>query len=91
MERALDSVEEKDGSLYKGIELIYQQFKKVMEKYKIKEIEAMGKPFDPSYHDAVMMVESEEYQDNVISEVMLKGYMYHSKVIRPSMVKVVKN
>ncbi|MDD4570713.1 MAG: nucleotide exchange factor GrpE [Tepidanaerobacteraceae bacterium] len=91
LERALDSMEEKDGSLYKGVELIYQQLKKVMEKYEIKEIEAMGKPFDPSYHDAVMMVESEEYQDNIISEVMLKGYMYHSKVIRPSMVKVVKN
>ena len=90
-ERALDSIEEKDDSFYKGIELIYQQLKEVMEKHNIKEIEALGKPFDPKYHDAVIVEENEEYEDNTVAEVMLKGYSYHSKVIRPSMVKVVKN
>ncbi|MGI6425300.1 MAG: nucleotide exchange factor GrpE [Tepidanaerobacteraceae bacterium] len=90
-ERALDSMKDKDDPFYKGIELIYQQLKSVLEKHEIKEIEAVGKPFDPNYHDAVMMVQNEELQDNTVSEVMLKGYMYHSKVIRPSMVQVVKN
>ena len=90
-ERALDSVQEKDDALYRGVELIYQQFIKILEKHEIKEIEALGKPFDPTYHDAVMMVESQEYGADTVAEVMLKGYMYHSKVIRPSMVKVSKN
>lgn len=90
-ERALDSVEEKDDALYRGVELIYQQFIKILEKHEIKEIQALGKPFDPSYHDAVMMIKSEEYKADTVAEVMLKGYMYHSKVIRPSMVKVSKN
>ena len=84
-------MKDKDDPFYKGIELIYQQLKSVLEKHEIKEIEAVGKPFDPNYHDAVMMVQNEELQDNTVSEVMLKGYMYHSKVIRPSMVQVVKN
>lgn len=90
-ERALDSIENKNDALYRGIELIYEQLKKVLEKHGIKEIEALGKPFDPNFHDAVMMVESEEYEPGTVAEVMLKGYMYNSKVIRPSMVKVVKN
>ncbi|AEE91242.1 Protein GrpE [Tepidanaerobacter acetatoxydans Re1] len=90
-ERALDSIEDKNDALYRGIELIYEQLKKVLEKHGIKEIEALGKPFDPNFHDAVMMVESEEYEPGTVAEVMLKGYMYNSKVIRPSMVKVVKN
>ena len=63
----------------------------MLVKYEIKEIEALGKPFDPSYHDAVMVVESDEYETDSVAEVMLKGYMYHSKVIRPSMVKIAKN
>lgn len=91
LERALDSVKAKDDALYKGVELIYQQFIEILKKHEIKEIEALGKPFDPSYHDAVMMTESGEYEADTVAEVMLKGYMYHSKVIRPSMVKVAKN
>ncbi len=91
LERALESVELKDNVLYRGVELIYQQFIKILKKHEVKEIEALGKPFDPSYHDAVMMIESEEYKADTVAEVMLKGYMYNSKVIRPSMVKVAKN
>lgn len=90
-ERALDSVEDKSDSVYKGIELIYQQFIKLLEKHNIKEIEAEGKPFDPRYHQAVMQVEAKEYDNNTVAEVIQKGYLYNSKVIRPSMVKVAKN
>lgn len=90
-ERALSSVEDKSDSVYEGVELIYQQLIKILNKHNIKEIEAEGKPFDPRYHQAVMQVETEEYENNTITEVIQKGYLYNSKVIRPSMVKVAKN
>jgi len=90
-ERALNSVQDKNDAFYKGVKLIYQQIIDILKKYEIKEIEALGKPFDPNYHEAVMMVDSEEFKPDTVAEVLLKGYMYHSKVIRPSMVKVVKN
>lgn len=90
-ERALDSEKDTNDGFYKGVKLIYQQIIDVLKKHEIQEIEALGKPFDPSYHEAVMMVESEEFKPDTVAEVLLKGYMYHSKVIRPSMVKVVKN
>jgi len=90
-ERALKSVENTDDAFYKGVKLIYQQIVDILKKHNITEIEAVGKPFDPNYHEAVMTVESEELESDTVAEVLLKGYMYHSKVIRPSMVKVVKN
>ena len=57
----------------------------------MKEIEALDKEFDPHYHEAVMRVQDEDYPDNTIVEVLQKGYIMKSKVIRPSMVKVVVN
>lgn len=90
LERALDSVDDKGSSLYQGVELIYKQFKTVLENHNVKAIEAIGEPFDPNFHDAVMMVESEELDENTVAEVLLKGYIYDEKVIRPSMVKVAK-
>jgi molecular chaperone GrpE len=90
-ERALNSVKDEDDAFYKGVKLIYQQIVDVLNKHEIKEIEALGKPFDPNFHEAVMIIESEELEPDTVAEVLLKGYTYHSKVIRPSMVKVVKN
>lgn len=90
-ERALGSVEDKSDSVYKGVELIYQQFINLLEKHNVQEIKAEGKPFDPQYHQAVMQVETEEFENNTIVDVIQKGYLYNSKVIRPSMVKVAKN
>jgi len=89
-ERALDSLEDKESSVYEGVELIYKQFKTVLEKHDVREIEALGKAFDPNFHDAVMTVESEELDNDTVAEVLLKGYTYNTKVIRPSMVKVAK-
>lgn len=89
-ERALNSVDDKESPVYKGIQLIYQQLKKVLEKYDVKEIDAQGKVFDPRFHEAVMQVESQDYENDTVVEVLQKGYLFHSKVIRPSMVKVAK-
>lgn len=90
-ERALNNIGDKQDPVYEGVNLIYQQFLGILEKHGVKEIKAQGKLFDPRYHDAVMQVEDENYDDNMIAEVFQKGYIYHSKVIRPSMVKVAKN
>ena len=54
----------------------------------VKEIEAEGKEFDPDFHNAVMHVEDEAYGENIVVEVLQKGYMYKDSVVRHSMVKV---
>lgn len=89
-ERALNSIEDREGPIYKGVQLIYQQLKNVLEKYDVKEIDAQGKAFDPRFHEAVMQVESQEHENDTVIEVLQKGYLFHTKVIRPSMVKVAK-
>ena len=62
----------------------------VLEKFEVKEIEAIDKEFDPSYHQAVMQEEKEGTKENIVIEVLQKGYTYKDKVIRPAMVKVSK-
>ncbi len=90
-ERALStSQENSEDSIKDGIEMIYKQFIDVLKKHGVEEIESIGKEFDPMLHHAVMQDESEESEPNTIIEVFQKGYMLHSKVIRPSMVKVSK-
>ncbi|MDN5330997.1 MAG: molecular chaperone GrpE [Tepidanaerobacteraceae bacterium] len=89
-ERALDSLEDKNSAVYDGIKLIYNQIKGILNKYGVQEIEAEGRPFDPQFHEAIMTVESDEHENDTVVEVLRKGYTYHSKVIRPSLVKVAK-
>ena len=59
-----------------------------MEKLGVTPIEALGQPFDPARHNAVMHVEDEELGENVVAEEFMKGYTYRGTVIRCSMVKV---
>lgn len=80
------------GAAYvKGFELLERQLVKIMEDFGVKEIEAKGKTFDPHFHEAVMMVESDELEDETIALVFQKGYMYKDTVLRPAKVQVVKN
>lgn len=74
----------------KGMTMIYNNLKNILEKFEVKEIEAMDKEFDPSYHQAVMQEEKEGTKENIVIEVLQKGYTYKDKVIRPAMVKVSK-
>ena len=74
----------------KGMELIFTQLKTALEKAGLKEIEALGADFDPTYHNAVMTDSTDEYEDGKISKVMQKGYTLNDRVIRPSMVAVNK-
>jgi molecular chaperone GrpE len=76
------------AALLKGVEMIYRQLQQVLEQEGVKPIEAVGRPFNPEYHQAVMRVESDEYEEGFVVEELQKGYMFKEKVIRPSMVKV---
>lgn len=91
-ERALNSAETeiKEKSFYEGVELIYGQLKKVLTDNSVEEIDALGEEFDPNVHHAVFMEETEEYDENVVMEVMQKGYKLKDRVVRPAMVKVSK-
>ena len=89
-ERGLDSMSEEDGStpFAEGMEKIYKQLMTTLEGIGVKPIEAVGKEFNPDFHNAVMHVEDEELGENIIAEEFQKGYMYHDSVVRHSMVKV---
>lgn len=87
---AAKSTNDFDG-LIKGIIMIEKQFRDLLEKkYGVKKIQAVGKEFDPNYHDAIMVEESEKYKEDTVVEDFLKGYIMHDRIIRPSKVKVAK-
>ncbi|MDD3633207.1 MAG: nucleotide exchange factor GrpE [Candidatus Cloacimonetes bacterium] len=88
-ERALNQVSEdkKDDSFVKGMMMIAEQLKKVMEKEGITKIDALGKPFDPAIHDALAHIPS-EYDENTIAAVIQNGYMLYDKLLRPVRVAV---
>lgn len=90
-ERGLSTVpeEEKEGAFVQGIEKIYKQLITVLEEAGVKPIEAVGKEFDPNFHNAVMHAEDEEFGENIVTEEFQKGYLYRDSVVRHSMVKVV--
>ena len=90
-ERGLSSVNEadKDSPLVQGFNMIYKQLMTTLEEIGVKAIEAVGKEFNPDYHNAVMHGEDEKLGENIISEEYQKGYMYRDIVVRHSMVKVV--
>lgn len=90
-ERGLASVpeEEKDGAFAQGMEKIYKQLMQELEKMEVKPIPAVGEEFNPDFHNAVMQVESDEYDSGVIAQELQKGYTYRDSVVRHSMVAVV--
>lgn len=90
-ERGLASVpeEEKGGAFAQGMEMIYKQLMQELEKMEVKPIPAVGEEFNPDFHNAVMQVESDEYESGVIAQELQKGYTYRDSVVRHSMVAVV--
>lgn len=71
-----------------GMELILRQMQNVLTKEGLTAIEALGQPFDPNLHEAVLQVEAEDHPENTVVEELQKGYYLKEKVLRPSMVKV---
>ena len=89
-ERGLSSMpaEEKATPFAEGMEKIYKQLMTTLESIDVKPIEAVGKEFNPDFHNAVMHVEDEELGENIVAEEFQKGYTYRDSVVRHSMVKV---
>lgn len=89
-ERGLAAIPEgdKETPVAKGMEMIYKQLMTTLADLGVKPIEAVGQPFDPNFHNAVMHIEDESLGENVVAEEFQKGYLHHDSVIRCSMVKV---
>ncbi|MFQ6092123.1 MAG: nucleotide exchange factor GrpE [bacterium] len=75
-------------SFHKGVEMIYQQLKDMLQRQGVKEIEAVGLPFDPHRHEAVLVVEKKEHPPETVVEEVERGYMLNDRVLRPSKVAV---
>lgn len=86
-ERALAS-ESSDAEFRKGVDMIFHQFSERIKALGATEIEALGKEFDPQLHNAVSQIESEEYGENTVCQVLQKGYLLGSRVIRHAVVVV---
>lgn len=82
--------EDKDTPVADGMNKIYKQLVTELESLGVKPIEAVGLEFDPNLHNAVMQVESEEYESGVVAQELQKGYTYRDTVVRHSMVAVVQ-
>ena len=89
-ERGLAAIPEgeKESAVAKGMEMIYKQLMTTLGEMGVKPIEAVGQPFDPNFHNAVMHIEDDTLGENVVAEEFQKGYLHHDSVIRCSMVKV---
>ena len=89
-ERGLAAIEpDNKDSFYDGMCMIHKQMLSELEKIGVTPIEAVGKEFDPNFHNAVMQVESEEFESGIVAQELQKGYMYRDTVVRYSMVGVV--
>ena len=91
-ERGLATVpeDEKDAPFVDGMNKVYRQLLTELENLGVKPIEAVGKEFDPNFHNAVMQVENDELEPGTVAQELLKGYMYRDTVVRHSMVAVVQ-
>ena len=88
-ERGLDSIaEDQRGPVYEGMNMIYKQLMTELDKLDVKPIEALGQEFNPDFHNAVMQVESDEFEEGMVAQELQKGYTYHGSVVRHSMVAV---
>ncbi|SEB40728.1 nucleotide exchange factor GrpE [Paenibacillus sp. GP183] len=89
-ERALSSSKDtKDfEALVKGLDMTFRQLDQLLAQEGLTPIEAVGQPFNPEFHQAIMQVESEEHEEGIVVEEIQKGYLLKDKVVRPAMVKV---
>jgi len=85
--RALGKNHDKD-SFIEGMERVFSQFNSLLSQYAIKPLEALGQPFDPAWHEALMSVESDAGQPNTVIEEFERGYRRGDRLLRPSRVKV---
>jgi len=94
LERAMSSSGQEtdtDSCVVEGLHLTINEIKKVFEKFSVKPIDALEKPFDPNFHEAVMHEETDEYPENIVLKEFQKGYLLHDRLLRPAMVAVSKS
>lgn len=82
------SEEQMSNPFVSGMDMVYKQLVKALADMGVEPIEAVGKPFDPNLHNAVMHVEDENLGENTVAQEFQKGYLYHGSVVRHSMVQV---
>ena len=82
------SEEQMSDPFVSGMDMVYKQLVKALADMGVEPIEAVGKPFDPNLHNAVMPVEDENLGENTVAQEFQKGYLYHGSVVRHSMVQV---
>ncbi len=92
MERAIEHSEQNSNieDFIKGIELTLNSFLKVLEKYGVKPVDALHKPFDPNFHEAMQVQETDEFEPNTIVQQLQKGYTFKERLLRPALVIVSK-
>lgn len=88
LERAANAEGGEDSPHKKGLEMIFQQYKDILKKLGVTEIEAQGVEFDPERHNAVMHIEDENFGENVVSQVFQAGFLMGGKVVRHAIVQV---
>jgi molecular chaperone GrpE len=88
LERALSTSTQDASGLRTGIELVLKQFKNVLSRYGLVDVDPMGQPFDPTHHEAIQRRETEGVQEPTVVQVMQKGYLLGDRLLRPALVVV---
>ena len=88
LERAVSTEGDEDSPHKKGLEMIFHQYQEILKRLGVTEMEALGHPFDPEKHNAVMHIDDETYGENVVSQVFQAGFTLGDKVIRHAIVQV---
>lgn len=93
LERAITSAQQdnaEDDALLEGVRLTLNEIEKILERHNVQPVKALGEPFDPNFHQAMMQAESEDQPVNTVIQEMQKGYVLHDRLLRPAMVVVSK-
>lgn len=94
-ERCVQSARQEENAesnvLLKGVEMTFKRMQELLGKYDVKAVEAVGKPFDHTAHEAMMTAETDEFEDGMVMEVFQQGYKMGDRVVRTAKVKVAKN
>lgn len=88
---AINTAENSKGNILDGVKMVKGKLQKLLESEGVKSIEAIGKPFDPRYHEAVFEVDTKDYPNGYVIEDIRCGYTYNDRILRASMVKVARN
>lgn len=91
LERAINSssnAEQANSGLVQGVDITLKEILKIFEKFNVKPVESLKKRFDPSFHQAVMTEETDDYTEHTVINELQKGYMMHDRLLRPAMVVV---